>query len=170
MSIKRVYRPSSRHVPLRNKRGGAVKRNKNNYVAREGPSRYYWGEPGRAPHWSWQQPVCVCMYVCMYVCMSMYLTFLSAFVAPWFPRSVYALKCSVYSGILTCSCAWFTTKQQGRLELPYLLLAVKIIHEESKTGKRMCRHMLQMDSTYWDSGAVAAQQLANAPVWLRNDR
>ena len=26
------------------------------------------------------------------------------FVAPGFPRSVYALKCSMYSGILTCSC------------------------------------------------------------------
>ena len=32
-----------------------------------------------------------------------------AFVAPWFPRSVYGLKFSVYSGILTCSRAWFTT-------------------------------------------------------------
>ena len=32
-----------------------------------------------------------------------------AFVAPWFPRSVYVLKCSVYSSILTCSRAWFTT-------------------------------------------------------------
>ena len=27
-----------------------------------------------------------------------------AFVAPWFLRSMYAQKCSVYSGILTCLC------------------------------------------------------------------
>ena len=32
-----------------------------------------------------------------------------AFVAPCFPRSGYALKCSVYSGILTCSRVWFKT-------------------------------------------------------------
>ena len=30
-----------------------------------------------------------------------------AFVVPWFPKSVYALKCSVYSGILK------TLEQQG---------------------------------------------------------
>ena len=52
----------------------------------------------------------------------------------------------------------------------YALLAMKIIHEESKTGKWMCRHMVQTDLTYWDSGTVAARQLANVPVWLRNDR
>ena len=32
-----------------------------------------------------------------------------AFVTPWFLRSMYALKCSTYSGTLTCSRAWFTT-------------------------------------------------------------
>ena len=35
-----------------------------------------------------------------------------AFVAPWFPRSVYVLKCSVYFGILTWSRAWFTTNSR----------------------------------------------------------
>ena len=49
--------------------------------------------------------IMICIYVFMYhlpcVC----------HVTPRFPRSVYTLKCSVYSGtcILTCSCAWFTT-------------------------------------------------------------
>ena len=28
---------------------------------------------------------------------------------PWFMRSAYALKFSLYFGILTCSCVWFTT-------------------------------------------------------------
>ena len=34
---------------------------------------------------------------------SIYVSFYPAFVAPWFLRSVYALKCSMYSSILTCS-------------------------------------------------------------------
>ena len=34
----------------------------------------------------------------------------------------------------------------------YSLFDVKIIiHEESKTGKWMRRHVVQMDSAYWDS-------------------
>ena len=40
------------------------------------------------------------MYLSIYVCI-----IYPAFVAPWFPRSVYALKCSVYSqyiDVLTC--------------------------------------------------------------------
>ena len=45
----------------------------------------------------------VSMYLYMYVCI-----IYPAFVALWSPRSVYALKCSVYSSILTCSHAWFT--------------------------------------------------------------
>ena len=48
------------------------------------------------------------MYLCIYL--SIYLCIIyPAFVAPWFLRSVYALKCSMYSGILMCSCVWFTT-------------------------------------------------------------
>ena len=38
------------------------------------------------------------MYLSIYLCI-IYPTF----VTPWFPRSMYALKCSVYSGVLTCS-------------------------------------------------------------------
>ena len=44
------------------------------------------------------------IYLSVYLCI-IYPTF----VTPWFPSSVYALKWSVYSGILTCSRAWFTT-------------------------------------------------------------
>ena len=87
---------------------------------------------------------------------------------PWFLRSVYILKCSMYSGIMTCSHVWFTTEQQDNWS--HSLLVVKIIHEESKTGKWMHRHTVQSDSTYWDSGSVVAWQLTNAPVWLRNDQ
>ena len=43
------------------------------------------------------------------IMVSIYLSFYPVFVASWFPRSVYALKCSVYSSVLTCSRAWFTT-------------------------------------------------------------
>ena len=60
------------------------------------------------------------------------------FVAPWFLRSVYALKCSVYSGtyidMLTCviyNCMHLTavlTDQQGRLEL--LMSAVIFIDKD----------------------------------------
>ena len=82
--------------------------------------------------------VCVCVFVCVCVCVK--LTIIGAslsmphidhdngthaqnngmsvciiypvFVAPWFPRSVYASKCSVYSCILTYSHMWSTTEQQ----------------------------------------------------------
>ena len=50
----------------------------------------------------------------------------TAFVACWFLRSMYALKYSVYFGILTCSRVWFTTALEGWLEL--LVSAVKIIN------------------------------------------
>ena len=42
----------------------------------------------------------------MYLCLCI---IYPAFVAPWFPRSVYAVKYSVYSSILSCSHEWFTT-------------------------------------------------------------
>ena len=63
-----------------------------------------WGEPERAPHWlsqAWVSPTLIMttaptcgIMVCQYVCISY-----PAFVAPWFPRSVYALKYSMYSGV-----------------------------------------------------------------------
>ena len=41
--------------------------------------------------------IIVGMYVCRYVCMYVYVMYhWPAFVAPWFSRSVYTLKCSIY--------------------------------------------------------------------------
>ena len=47
------------------------------------------------------------IYVSIYLHVSISLSIyhLPAFVTPWFPRSVYALKWSMYSSILKCSCA-----------------------------------------------------------------
>ena len=82
------------------------------------------GEPEWAPHWLWQWPMCEENLFVSAVCVYNYYS--PAFVAHWFLRSVYALKCSMYSGILTCSHVWFTTaynlrlhstEQQGWLEL-----------------------------------------------------
>ena len=67
------------------------------------------------------------IYLCTYVCI-----IYPAFVAPWFPRSMYALKCSVYD-MLTCVIYNSTrsTEQQRRLEL--LVSAVKIIDKDAWT-------------------------------------
>ena len=83
------------------------------------------------------------MYLSIYVCI-----IYPAFVAPRFPRFVYVLKFSVYWH------AWFTTEQQWSYScLPWRL--------STKTGRWMRRHMVQTHhSAYWDSGAVAARQLA----------
>ena len=129
--------------------------------------QYNWGEPGQ-PHIDHDNgpstrkirlSVCVCNY------------YSPAFVAPWFPRPVYALKYSVYSGILTYSRVWFTnactprlhsTEQQGQLAtrcLPWRL--------STNTGRWMHRHMVYTDSTYWDTGAVAARQLQKQPMGCR---
>ena len=56
------------------------------------------------------------------------------------------------------------TEQQGRLEALCLLWRLSM-----KTGRWMHRHMVYTDSAYWDSGAVAARQLGNMPVWIKND-
>ena len=49
------------------------------------------------------------MYLCIYLSIYVHVCIIyPAFVAPWFPRSMYALKYSMYSGISTCSHAWFT--------------------------------------------------------------
>ena len=69
-----------------------------------------------------------CIYVSIYL--SIYVCIIyPTFVAPWFLRSVYALKCSMYD-MLTCviyNCM-HSTEQQRRLEL--LVSAVKIIDED----------------------------------------
>ena len=43
------------------------------------------------------------------ISVSKYMYRLSCICCTWFLRSMYNLKCSVYSSILTCSRAWFTT-------------------------------------------------------------
>ena len=57
-----------------------------------------WGEPEQASHENGpMRGIMVCIYVAIIY---------PAFVAPWFLRSVYALKCSIHSGILmwpTCA-------------------------------------------------------------------
>ena len=107
----------------------------------------------------------------MYVCMYVYKYHWPAFVAPWFPRSMYAIRWSMHYGILTSSCAWFTTaytesrtaKQYGRQDnWSYSLSAVKIIN--------VWRQLVETDSAYWNGEAVAAWQLANAPLWIKNDQ
>ena len=40
----------------------------------------------------------------------------------------------------------------------------------TKTGRCMRKQMVYTDSAYWDSGAVATQQFANALVWIKNNR
>ena len=81
----------------------------------------------------------ISIYLSIYLCL--YHLPRPAFVALWFPRSVYSLKCSMYSSILTCSHALFTTactrstEQQGCLEHVELLMsAVKIIDEDRKVN------------------------------------
>ena len=72
-----------------------------------------------------------------------------AFVAPWFPRSVYALKYSVYSSRLACSRAWFTTAL-SKADWSYSCLLWRL---STKTGRWIHRHMVWTDSACWDSGA-----------------
>ena len=52
---------------------------------------------------------CIWVSTCVYLCI-----IYPAFVAPWFLRSMYTLKCFVYSGTLTCSRAWVTTALYSR--------------------------------------------------------
>ena len=92
---------------------------------------------------------------------SIYLSIIyPVFVTPWFPRSMYTLKCSMYSGILTCSCAWFTTALDWTARMTAALSLFQPWRLSTKTGRWMCRHMVQIDSAYRDSGAVAGRQLA----------
>ena len=102
---------------------------------------------------------------------SIYVSFSPAVsVTPWLLRYMYTLTCSIYSGILICSCASFTTEhsteQQGQSEL------LVFFHEDCRqrqVGECRDTWYKQIKPTK-TSGAVAAQKLANAPVWIRNDR
>ena len=97
------------------------------------------------------------------------------FVAPWFPRPAYALKCSVYSGILMCSCAWFTTECRTATERQddwsYSCLSGE--HYQPRQVNAQTHGITCTDSVYRCSGAIAAQpawQLANTPVWRDQKR
>ena len=68
--------------------------------------------------------VSIYMYVSIYVCI-----IYPAFVVPWFPNSVYALKCFLYYWRThMCELQLHSTEQQGQLEL--LVCAMKIINED----------------------------------------
>ena len=69
-------------------------------------------------------PACGIM-VCQYLCI-----IYPAFVAPWFPRSVYALKCSVYWCAHMRYLQLHSNEQQRWLEL--LVSAMKIIDKEDR--------------------------------------
>ena len=84
------------------------------------------------------------------------------FVTPLFPRSVYALKCSMYSVYWRAHVVLNSKDDWSYLCLPWFL--------SIKTDRWMHRHMIFPVSAYWDNGTVAALQLANAPVWIRNNR
>ena len=64
---------------------------------------YYWSEPERSPHWSWQWPLHTEEWY-----LSMSESFTLRLSHPGSQICV-TLKCSVYSGILTYLCAWCTT-------------------------------------------------------------
>ena len=116
----------------------------------------------------------------------LYLTFSPAFVAPWFPRSMYILKCSMYSGklILTCSRVWFTTEQQGSSlgecadtwykwnQPTETVVSCPAPFRRSSLVPSPFSQWAEKRGwarDYWDSGAVAVWQLANMPVWPGNN-
>ena len=95
------------------------------------------------------------------------------FVASWFLRSVYVLKWSVFFGILTCSHAWFTTtctrQQYWTARTTGVTRVYCDFYWRREVGECTDTWYKSTDSAYWDSGTVADWQLANAPVWIRNN-
>ena len=77
--------------------------NNNNYSNRAAfmSNFYNWSEPEWTPHWIMITAPCM-----EYRYLTKYMYHICR---TWFPRSMYNLKCSVYSSILMCSRAWFTT-------------------------------------------------------------
>ena len=111
---------------------------------------YNWGEPERASHWSWQRPH---MYV-------LYLTFSPTLVEPLFPRSVYPVTLPVY---------WYAHVRDLQLnskdDWSYSSAVKKTIDEDRQVNVQTINGI-----NGFSSGTIAARQLANAPVWLRNDQ
>ena len=105
------------------------------------------------------------MYLCIYV--SMY--HLPTFVAPWFPISVYTLKCSVvywraHVRDLQLHALDWTARTTG---------ATRVCHEDYRrrqVGECTDTWYKQIQPTETVHGAVAAQQLTNMPVWIKNDQ
>ena len=137
----------------------------------------YWGEPERAPHWSWQKsPACgimVCIYVSMYlsIYLAIYVSFTLRFSHPGSQRICVRPEMFHVFWYMDdlCSHVWFKTactQLNSKNNWSFSCLRWRL---SMKTGRWKRRHMVEMDSAYWDSGAVAVQQLANALVWIKND-
>ena len=80
---------------------------------------------------------------------------------PWNAPCIPVYRCTHVRDLQLHALDWTARKTGGTHSLPWRL--------STKTGRWMHRHMVYTDSAYWDSGAVAARQLANAPVWIKND-
>ena len=93
----------------------------------------HWGEPKWAHIDRENSPACRIM-VCQYLCI-----IYPVFVAPQFPRSVYALKCSMHSGILMCSRARFTTCKED-WSLPWKLSMKTNAHTHGINGFSKLRY------------------------------
>ena len=90
------------------------------------------------------------------------------FVTPWFLRSVYASKCSMYSCILTYSHMWSTTEQQRQS---------KTLCCENHQWRQVCAlrvnvqtHGINRSSLlrHWQ-WSCSCPATCHTPVWLRND-
>ena len=97
-----------------------------------------------------------CAWVCIYH-WPMFFTYL-------FPKSVYAIKCLVH--VRDLQLLALIDWRAGQIESGPTH-CVKIIDEGRY--RWICRYMVLKDSAYWESRPVAAQQLANMLVRIRND-
>ena len=113
-------------------------------------SNCIWGEPELAPHWL--RSIMLSIYLSIFVSFTPRLSHSGS----WDPCTPWNALCiPVYWRALM-----YDLQQQGQLKL--LVSAVKIINED-RYSRWMHRHMVWTDSSYRDSGAVAAQQLASSP-------
>ena len=87
----------------------------------------------------------------------------------WQVMIILHVACTDCNQLLT-ALNWIHSKDNCGLEL--LVSAVKSINGDMHACRWMRRQIAQTDSAYTETvhGAVAAQQLANAPMWMRTDR
>ena len=82
-------------------------------------------------------------------------------------RYIDVLMCMIYNCL-----HWIkdskAIRKTGQLEL--LIVCREDYQCMKAAGRWMCRHMVETDSAYWNGEAVAAWQLANAPLWIKNDQ